>query len=248
MIGGLRIPSHVDELRRVIHMKRSQVNYKIGEAIALFDRHSFKLPPWAYWSPQQWAETGDEAEEVRQHQLGWDLTDFGLGDYDRRGLLLFTVRNGRMVDGEPVNAKTYAEKAMMCGPGQVTVWHTHDMKTEDIINRGGGRFVIELAWTAVGGDSLDEARPIEVQCDGITRRLAAREQLVLEPGESVTIPVGLYHTFWGHPDDGPVFVGEVSTVNDDNTDNRFLDPVGRFPTIEEDEASRYLLCTEYGTA
>lgn len=33
--------------------------------------------------------------------------------------------------------------------------------------------------------------------------------------------------------------------NDDNTANRFNPPVGRFPTIEEDEAPYRLLCNEY---
>jgi len=227
-------------------MKRSEINAEIDKAIALFDRHCFKLPPWAYWSPDQWIGSGDEASELREHQLGWDLTDFGMGDFSACGLLLFTVRNGRLLDGKPVTAKTYAEKAMVCKPGQVTSWHHHFMKTEDIINRGGGRFVIELAWATEGGAALDMVREVEVHCDGITRRVASGVGLVLDPGESITLPVGLYHTFWGHPDDGPVLVGEVSSVNDDNTDNRFFDPVGRFPLIEEDEARRYLLCTEYG--
>ena len=33
-----------------------------------------------------------------------------------------------------------------------------------------------------------------------------------------------------------------------NTDNRFLNPLGRFPTIEEDEAPYRLLCNEYPPA
>ncbi len=39
--------------------------------------------------------------------------------------------------------------------------------------------------------------------------------------------------------------GEVSQCNDDNTDNRFNPPVGRFPAIEEDEPPYRLLCNEY---
>ena len=34
-------------------------------------------------------------------------------------------------------------------------------------------------------------------------------------------------------------------VNDDNTDNRFLEGMGRFSAVEEDEAPLYLLCNEY---
>ena len=47
---------------------------------------------------------------------------------------------------------------------------------------------------------------------------------------------------------GPVLIGEVSQCNDDNTDNRFYEPIGRFPTIEEDEAPYRLLCNEYPAA
>ncbi len=45
-----------------------------------------------------------------------------------------------------------------------------------------------------------------------------------------------------------MLIGEVSMCNDDNTDNRFLKPLGRFPTIEEDEAPYRLLCNEYPLA
>jgi D-lyxose ketol-isomerase len=40
-------------------------------------------------------------------------------------------------------------------------------------------------------------------------------------------------------------IGEVSTVNDDNTDNIFREPIGRFPEINEDEAPRHLLVSDY---
>ena len=41
------------------------------------------------------------------------------------------------------------------------------------------------------------------------------------------------------------FVGEVSLANDYNVDNRFYEPVGRLPEIEEDEPPLYLLCKDY---
>ena len=40
-------------------------------------------------------------------------------------------------------------------------------------------------------------------------------------------------------------IGEVSTVNDDENDNRFLEPLGRYPHIDEDTAPTHLLCNEY---
>ncbi len=67
---------------------------------------------------------------------------------------------------------------------------------------------------------------------------------MLEPGESITLPTRQYHKFWG--EGSRVLVGEVSNVNDDNIDNRFYEPVGRFPDIEEDEEPLYLLCNDYG--
>jgi len=42
-----------------------------------------------------------------------------------------------------------------------------------------------------------------------------------------------------------VFAGEVSTVNDDERDNRFFESIGRFPRIEEDEPATHLLVSDY---
>lgn len=58
----------------------------------------------------------------------------------------------------------------------------------------------------------------------------------------------MYHDFELEPGTGPVLLGEVSMSNDDNTDNRFYQPIGRFPEIEEDEAPYRLLCNEYPKA
>ena len=69
----------------------------------------------------------------------------------------------------------------------------------------------------------------------------AGSQVRLTPGESIHIQQYLYHDFNVEEGTGPVLLGEVSQCNDDNTDNRFNPPVGRFPEIEEDEAPyRYL--------
>lgn len=57
---------------------------------------------------------------------------------------------------------------------------------------------------------------------------------------------GLYHSFWGEPGQGKILVGEVSKVNDDRVDNRFYQPVGRFPQVEEDERPLFLLSADYG--
>ena len=84
--------------------------------------------------------------------------------------------------------------------------------------------------------------------DGITFTVPAGTQLKLTPGESIHIQQFLYHDFEVEPGTGAVLLGEVSQCNDDNTDNRFEPPVGRFPAIVEDEPPYRLLCNEYPKA
>lgn len=225
-------------------MKRSEVNRRILEAIAFFRQHQFLLPPFAYWTPADWAQKGHEADEIRRNALGWDLTDFGSGDIDRVGLLLFTIRNGNYND--PDNQKLYAEKIMIVGEGQITPMHFHWSKAEDIINRGGGNLQIKL-YNATPDEQLAET-PVQVSVDGVVRQVAPGGVITLYPGESITLTRRLYHEFWGEPGKGRVLVGEVSSVNDDASDNRFLVPAGRFPRIEEDAPPLHYLCTEYPPA
>lgn len=222
-------------------MKRSEINALLREAVRFFEAHQFHLPPFAFWTPQEWRQKGPEVDEIRRNRLGWDITDFGSGDFHRVGLLLFTLRNGNVHD--PQNKKPYAEKVMIVEEGQVTPWHYHRSKIEDIIVRGGGELVIRVAPSTPEGRLGEE--PVTVSTDGVRRTIPAQGEIVLGPGESITLEQGVYHTFWAAPGKGKVLVGEVSSINDDTTDNFFLEPVGRFPEIEEDEEPLYLLCTEY---
>ena len=219
-------------------MKRSEINTIIRRAEAFLREHRFHLPPFAWWTPEDWQRRGPECAEIIEQQLGWDITDFGSGDFEKTGLFLFTLRNG-----DPANplGKSYAEKLMIAGPGQVTPTHFHHQKMEDIINRGGGDLVIRL-WNALPDDELADT-PVTVSVDGIRRTLPAGEALTLAPGESICLPQRLYHTFQGGH--APVLIGEVSRVNDDRADNRFHAPVGRFPQIEEDEPPLHLLAQDY---
>ena len=89
---------------------------------------------------------------------------------------------------------------------------------------------------------------MEVISDGRRYTVPAGTQVRLRPGESIHIYPRLYHDFSVVPGGGPVLLGEVSQCNDDNTDNRFNPPVGRFPAIEEDELPYRLLCNEYPAA
>ena len=225
-------------------MKRSEINNLIKENEEFIKKQGFHLPPFAHFTPVEWKAKDASYDEIRNHMLGWDVTDYGLGDFEKIGLFLFTIRNGSLKEEGCV--KTYAEKLLISNEEQIAPMHFHFHKTEDIINRGGGNLVIELYESEEDG-SLSQ-RDVVVSTDGRVRTLPAGTKLVLTPGESITLTPGLYHAFWAEKGSGKVLIGEVSMVNDDLTDNRFYEPIGRFPTIEEDEAPYRLLCTEYPAA
>ena len=215
-------------------MKRSQINAWIREGIWFFKTQRFALPPFAFWSFADWRRNYARASLIISSQLGWDVTDFRQADPERIGLLLFTLRNGG-------GRSSYAEKIMMVKRNQVTPMHFHWSKTEDIINRGGGRLVIET-YQATPDESTSEAA-VQLVVDGIVRELPAGARLELFPGESVTLAPRVYHRFWGEGE--RVLVGEVSSVNDDLQDNRFRRPIPRFPDVQEDEPPLHLLVTDY---
>ena len=223
-------------------VKRSKINEVIRDAKCLFERARFRLPPFGYWTPEEWKAKGHEADEIRDNALGWDLADFGLDDFDNRGLLLFTIRNGSSRNPRAY-PKTYAEKIMVVREGQLTLMHFHWKKREDIINRWGGNLIVEL-YASTKAEQLSR-KPFSVTVDGVRRACVPGERVVLTPGESICLEPGVYHAFWGQKGKGPVVVGEVSAVNEDMGDNRFAERVARFPTIEEDERPLHLLCNEY---
>jgi D-lyxose ketol-isomerase len=220
-------------------MKRSEINQLIKSSIEFFDLMNFKLPPWAFWKPEDWKGKYETCSEITDNMLGWDLTDFGRGDFHNCGLILFTIRNGNIKKDK----KPYAEKIMIVEEMQETPAHFHWSKMEDIINRGGGYLVMEL-WNSTPEENFSN-EPFTVKTDGVMHNLMPGDKIILSPGESICLEQGLYHRFYGEAGKGKVLVGEVSAVNDDNTDNRFNPPVGRFPQIEEDEAPIHLLVSDY---
>ena len=195
---------------------------------------------------EEWKNKGHDYDEIRDNMLGWDITDFGSGDYYKVGLLMFTIRNGNFNDKEKY-IKPYAEKLLIVEEEQITPYHFHWSKMEDIINRGGGNLIVK-AYNSTEDEQLDLVNPVQIMQDGRTYYVQPGELIKLTPGESITIPNGQYHMFWGEKGTGTVLVGEVSKVNDDRVDNRFLEPTGRFPEIEEDEPALYLLGNEYPVA
>ena len=171
-------------------MKRSEINQLITEASSFWEAHGWTLPP----NPR------------------WDVTDFGLGDWRKHGLILVNLAD------EP----EYCEKLMYLKPGMVTPMHYHGKKKEDIVCRWGQLTVL------IGGSGL-----VELKRNGMSEKVTPPQELRLSAGERVTLFTGTWHAFWS---DGECIVGEVSTANDDLSDNYFENPaVGRFSEIEEDE-------------
>ena len=225
-------------------MKRSRINQIMAEADEMIRSHGFVLPPFAYWTPDEFKARKDEAGAVIEARCGWDITDYGAGCFDEMGLFLFTLRNGRLADLQRGGGMCYAEKLLISRQDQLSPMHTHVIKAEDIINRGGATMVIELYGSDDEGNFAED-RGGTVYCDGIRRDYGPGEKLKFAPGESVTLMPGDWHAFWG--DGGDVLIGEVSTVNDDETDNIFREPIGRFANVEEDAAPTHLLVSDYRT-
>jgi hypothetical protein len=227
-------------------MKRSEINAAIEYAIARFQEHKIALPPFAYWKPEQWRKMSDKARTIILAGMGWDVTDLGRGKFEEVGAVLFTVRNG-VPSAESKGISTgvpYCEKYIVLTEGQCLPLHMHWSKTEDIINRAGGILVIQL-YNSAAGEKVDTRSPVTAVCDGLQREVPAGVPFELVPGESITLVPGLYHRFWAKKGQGCLICGEVSTVNDDTTDNRFAEESKRFTEIVEDEEARWLLCNEY---
>ena len=220
-------------------MKRSEINQIMAYSQDFMYQYRWSLPEWARWKKEDWLKRSGACGRIFRHNLGWDITDFGSGDFLKRGLFLFTLRNG-LPGGE---GKSYAEKIMVVREEQETPLHFHWNKMEDIINRGGGTLLFNL-YKADPEEELS-GEDLEILIDDCSCRVKAGEQIALKPGQSLTLEPFVYHRFYGAAGDGPVLVGEVSKVNDDSADNRFYESVGRFPEIEEDEEPLHYLCCDY---
>ena len=223
-------------------MLRSAIDKAIDEAREFAAGAVFPLPEFAGWSRDQWLAQVDRLRPTLARGLGWDVTDFGRGDFARYGLCLCTTRNGNASEVDLNTTQTYAEKYMVIEVGQETPFHLHPRKTEDIINRGGGVLRVEVH--PADGERLGSGVTTTL-VDGIETDVAAGEGILLRPGQSIQIPSGAFHRFWAEGE--RVLGGEVSAVNDDDNDNVFLEPFPRYASIEEDAPARYLLVGEYAS-
>ena len=157
-------------------MKRSEINKSINEAKEMIEKYSWVLPKWGYWSLKDYDANPSIKKYLKDHQMGWDVTDFGKGQFDK--------------------------------------------KQNENINE------------------------IKVLVDGEIVKIKPRQPLILKRGQSVTVERNIYHKFYAVKGTGMVMAGEVSQVNDDNNDNYFLEPLGRFTDIEENEEAIHPLWNE----
>ena len=216
----------------------------MSEADEMIRSRGFTLPPFAYWSPAEFKERKESAAHIVKSRCGWDITDYGLDRFDQMGLFLFTLRNGRLSDLGSGTGMCYAEKLLISRQDQISPMHTHVVKAEDIINRAGATLVVELFGSDPSGNFAEDCGG-RVMMDGVLHEFAAGEKVKLVPGQSVTLMPGDWHAFWG--EGGDVLIGEVSTVNDDETDNIFREKIGRFADITEDTQPDHLLVSDYAT-
>ncbi|XME02284.1 D-lyxose/D-mannose family sugar isomerase [Lachnospiraceae bacterium C1.1] len=225
-------------------MKRSEINKIIKDMEELCKSCNFNLPFFSKWTADDIKKANEEYDEIFDNFLGWDITDFGLGDFYKYGMGLFTIRNGNifMKDKYP---KTYAEKIIAMYPGQRAQIHYHIAKMEDIINRGGNDISIKV-WNGSKDFKLLDT-DVTIHTDGRKYIVPAGSEIVLHPGDSITITPFLFHDFIVPETGGMTLIGEVSMCNDDNNDNYWFNrSVGRFSDVEEDEEIYRVLCNEYG--
>ena len=190
-------------------MKRSEINRAYLDASACFARHHWVQPP----------------------RPRWDITDFGLGDFPRYGLMVINL----------ATEAEYCEKLMFAKRGQTTPCHTHAKKKEDIICRTG-ELTLRL-WPNRPTAAYAQPALFSVPVNGERRELRPGEPLVLAAGERVTLVPGVWHEFF--PSSDECIIGEVSTANDDLHDNFFHNPdIGRFPNLVEDEPALVKLVSE----
>lgn len=179
-------------------MKRSEINQLVLDASAFFRLHSWSLPP----NPR------------------WDVTDFGLGDASRWGLVLINL----------AEQPEYCEKLMYARRGMVTPAHCHHLKKEDIICRVGELRV--TLWADKPGIGSHDA--VNALVNGESKLFLSWDSIILTSGERITLMPGVWHEF--EPITEECIIGEVSTANDDVNDNCFANPqIGRFSEIKEDE-------------
>ncbi len=222
-------------------MKRSFIDARIEAMLALCQRYGVALPPFALWGDEDHRRHREASRLIAERGLGWNVVEFKPGAFASDGLTIFTLRMGDWRDLEMGRGRLYAEKAIMSDDGQRAPHHYHVVKTEDVVNRGGARFVVELFKVdASGAPTKERFRALK---DVSTLDLGPGDQVRLEPGESLTLEPYVAHAFWA--EGGTALAGEISLANDDATDNYFVPPLAPFAPIEEDRPRRFVTVRDY---
>ena len=222
-------------------MLRSFIDRRIDAMLEFCDRCGFKLPPFAWWRLEDFRAAPETTARIAEGGLGWNIVEFRRDAFAREGLSVFTLRMGdwrKLKDGA---GRLYSEKALFAEDGQRTPHHYHAVKTEDILNRGGARFVVELFKVDRFGRRLDQR--VRALKDATVIDVAAGGRIALEPGESLVLEPYVAHAFWA--EGGATLAGEVSLANDDATDNYFLPPPDAPAPIEEDAPMRHPTIRDY---
>jgi D-lyxose ketol-isomerase len=221
-----------------VTLKRSEVNAILRAGSEFFRGFGEFLPPQSEWSVDEWLAHKDNMTPSIKGGVGWDIFK-PAPDFAAEGLTLYTLTNGY-----PGSYQVYAEKLLMSTPGQVCPMHYHAIKQEDIICAGGANMHMTLYWAADEKHLSDQ--PIEAVISGELTTIKPGEELVFKPGERITLAPRMFHRFWADPDAKvPSFIREVSMVNDDSTDNYFLEEIGRFAEVIEDEPILWPLGSDY---
>jgi D-lyxose ketol-isomerase len=238
------------------YMKRSEIDAAIDRAIGNASKFGVALPKWADWHPLQFDASADG---IRTQKLGWKVIDFGVGDFANCGLVLFALTSP-LVDefGAPLTkahhvgaydypVTAFSRKFLFVQAGQTEPHHFHRQKQrKEVTVVAGGSVRFELAWA--DSDTTLSDKDVDVQVDGIWHHLPANGSIVLNPGETITLPGNLSHIISVPADGSDVIMLETSTANNDRSDNIFPFMTPTSKPVLEDVKARYQLLDEHSAA
>ncbi len=234
-------------------MKRSEIDTAIERAISNAKNLGVALPAWSDWHPQQFEKNADG---IRHQKLGWKVVDFGMKDFENCGLVILALCSS-LVDetGEPLTkvahlgeydypVTSFSRKYLFVQAGQTEPHHFHRQKARKEVSVIAGAPVrFELAWAE--NDTTLSNQDVNVAVDGIWHQLPAGGSLMVNPGETITLPGNLSHIISvaeGGPD---TIMMETSTANNDRRDNIFPFMTPTSTSVIEDTVARYQLLDEH---
>ena len=237
-------------------MKRSEIDGAIARAIGNAKKFHVALPKWAEWKPSQFDASADG---IRHQKLGWKVVDFGASDFPHCGLVILALCSPIVDDAGAPLTKTqtvgkreypvtgFSRKYLFVQAGQTEPHHFHRQKArKEVTVVAGAPVRFELAWA--DGDTALSDKDVDVQVDGIWHHLPAGGSIVVNPGETITLPGELSHII-SVPEGGEdTIMLETSTANNDSNDNIFPFMTPTSVAVDEDAAARYQLLDEHGAA